>query len=278
MRPTTRRAARCRTGSRHRPISPPRKPPCRPRAAGCGCWAARRRRSRRWRRRAPPARRPPLRHRFRAWSLTGRSVRVSWCRPEIQRPCSRSRISPTVWLLSAVRDSDAASISRRASRSYCICRRCPERLPGHACSRSGRKSTPPRTASMVRATRTQRRWPAAAGDARHLPRSSPAPTRWPPRYRKRPSCGKGTKRMCGWSGRWPPAAARYPDRAQQRRPDGGTARPDSRRAHRDRRQSFHRQRGATGLNALITFALRQRVFLALLLPLALIAGAVGFAR
>jgi heavy metal efflux system protein len=31
------------------------------------------------------------------------------------------------------------------------------------------------------------------------------------------------------------------------------------------------------LNALITFALRQRVFLALLLPLALIAGAVGFA-
>jgi heavy metal efflux system protein len=30
------------------------------------------------------------------------------------------------------------------------------------------------------------------------------------------------------------------------------------------------------LNALITFALRQRVFLALLLPLALIAGAIGF--
>ena len=31
------------------------------------------------------------------------------------------------------------------------------------------------------------------------------------------------------------------------------------------------------MNALITFALRQRVFLALLLPLALIAGALGFA-
>ncbi len=81
-------------------------------------------------------------------------------------------------------------------------------------------------------------------------------------------------------GRRPAELAQHPHGTQQRRLDRGARWIEARRKSRDQGRTFHRSSGGSRLfmNAIVSFALRQRVLIIVVLSMVLAAGAASFLK